>query len=415
MCAYFLSARGRPLCTRLSLSFYPGLALLLMIVLSSCTGSSAVSRSMPLTARSTSLSRSVPIVASTTLDAGHGWNTVALAQPVLGDRASEHVLNYGYLSGKSAPLLAKTLPSPEFDGISPDGQDLLYQVSDGSQVEYYRALLTQPGTGFFYKLPVASAGNAIWLADSQHVLILLRSGGVMSVDTKSGQVQLLFSLPLLGAAGGQIDLASLTFFRNNYLYFVGAAGACEALLCRIELGTTRVQRISFRALNARYWLSPDGSTIFFATGAGPAGQAGIYAVNVDGSHLHLLRPYAQALPIGFAADNTLVILRQVKQRFVALKVGTTVDQVLVANVAPGAVSLCAPEVSAPGMPILCDASIALAPYGHALVVQATFADNTSKLWATDIITGKQQILQVGAGGSLATPVQLLGWDRMEIA
>jgi hypothetical protein len=391
--------------------FPVGFVLFLLIL---CSGCASNTSSRPLSTLATQTIASPPVPTSTLvprIDPSNGWNTLAFAQPLLGDSELFHVMNYDYLTSRIAPFLAQTLSSPGFDGISPNGQDLLYQLPTGNNVVYYHALQTPSITSSFYTLPANSAGNALWLPDSQHVLVLMRTGGVMQVDTKSGQIQLLFSLPL-----GQIDIASLTFFRNSYLYFVGAAGSCEEILCRVKIGSTAVQRISFRSVGAHYWLSPDGSTIFFANTQGPAGQPGIYAVNVDGSHLRLLRSYSRVLPIGFAADNGLVILRQVQQNFVVFKLGATMqdDQVLASNAAPGAISLCPPDIT-PGAPTLCDSSIALAPYGHTLVVQATFADATSKLWATNLDSGKQQILQVGAGVSLSAPVLLLGWDRLPVS
>jgi hypothetical protein len=321
---------------------------------------------------------------------------------------SFHLMNYDVSSGQGFPLLAQTLVSPVFDGVSPDGRDLLYHVSNGSKMTYSRALSTRPRTGFFFSLPVADAGNALWLPDSRHVLVLLRSGTVFQVDSISGQIKLLFSLPL-----DQVDIASLTFFRAPYLYFVGAAGTCEDILCRVKVGSTGVQRVSFRSIGAHYWLSPDSSTIFFANLQGPAGQPGIYAVHTDGTHLRLLRSYSQALPVGFAADSSLVLLRHLQRAFAVIKIGATpqADQVLLANAAPGATSLCPPS-SSPGSPLLCASSIALAPLAHALVVQATLPDNSSQLWSTNLLTGQQQILQVAGVALLPAPVQLLGWDRL---
>jgi hypothetical protein len=410
--SYRSKALTHSLCFYLHTLLYAGLSVFLVVAFVSCgASSSAVSA---LFSTGTPQPSIVPVPSTPTPDISHGWNSLIVAQSLVGDPEAFHVMHYNYLNGNGSPWLAQTLSSPGFDGISPDGHDLLYQLASGSQVQYYRTLLPTPGTGFFYTLPIASAGNALWLADGQHVLILMRGVGVMQVDTKSGQIQMLFSLPFPTQTASQIDIASLTFFHDKYLYFIGSAGLCEDTLCRVKLGTTSVQRISFRSLHAHYWLSPTGSTIFFANSFGPAGLPGVYSVNVDGSHLHLLRAYTQAIPIGFAADNALVVLRYLKGKFVALKIAATPqsDQILIANAAPGATSLCPPPASSPGTPILCDASIALAPNAYALVVQATFADNTSKLWSTDIITGKQHILQVGTAGNLPAPVQLLGWDRL---
>ena len=106
-----------------------------------------------------------------------------------------------------------------------------------------------------------------------------------------------------------------------------------------------------------------------------------------------------------------MIMRNSNGRFQIVKVGATrqQDQVVFADAAPGAVSLCPRNVLG-NEGNICDYNIALAPYDHAAIVQATFADGTNKLWSDNLITKKQFILQVGVGSG--TLVQLLGWDRL---
>lgn len=343
-------------------------------------------------------------------DAFGGWNTAAIAvtgDPTLG---VVYVANYNYLNGHSTLFMPQKYRKPQFDGIASSGSDMLIQLSSSGHTFYTRVRVLLPNTGFFYELDDAAAGNAIWMPDSRHVLILERNVGVMEVDTLTGKAQNVLPLPL-SKNNFPIVVYHLVFYRAGYLYFTGAGGgACMGALCRVQIGTgnRNVTELLGRQMDTTYWLSPDGSTIYYAN-TGPAGEPGIYAVNSDGTNFRMLRTYG--VPIGYAADNSLVIMREVQGKFQVVKLGATPsqDQVMMADAAPGAASLCS-SADAQNIYNMCDNSIALAPYGHALIVQGTYADGTNKVWSDDLTTGKQFILQPGLGEKV--PVQLLGWDRL---
>jgi hypothetical protein len=330
-----------------------------------------------------------------------GWNAAAIAEPVDSGNDLWGVTNYSYLAAQSVPLIPGNLHSPLFDGISPDGKNLLYQISSGGHMLYY-TLQQLPNTGFFYQLNEGNAMNAIWMSPgSRDVLIATVNSGVVQVNTQTGQSTAL--LPNLKTAG-------IRFYRDGYLYFIGAEDRATGVLYRINASSGVVQQVTFRSLGATYWLSPDGRTVYFANKVGPAGNPGIYAVNSDGTNLRLLRPYADGTPIGYAANNALEIMRLVNDKFEVVELGATAqqDQVVFADAAPGAVSLCNSAAIAAAN-LICDHNIALAPLGHALIVQATYADGSIKVWSDDVTTGNRLLLQTPAKGS---PVQLIGWDRL---
>lgn len=361
-------------------------------------------------------STATPIPArSTPVPGDTGWDWAVVATGHAGALPFWQVNNYDPVSGKDATLVQQPPylgPDAIIDGISPDGKNLLYQLSSSGHTLYY-TLVQISGTGYFFELNDASAGRALWLPDSRHVLVLSLGSAVWNVDTQTGSSTKVLALPIVGSRG-LTQIAQMSFYRDNYLYFVAGAGFGEGSLCRVPLNSSSptVQQISFRSLGASYWLSPDGQTIYFANKAGPAGTPGIYAVHIDGTNLHLLRTYPQATPIGYAADNALEIMLLANGKFEIMKLGATPaqDQVVQANAAPGAVNLCNPATP-PGMPGICDANIALAPYGHAALVLGFYADTTFKLWSDDLVTGKQHVL-LTLGDHYQ--VQLPGWDRIPV-
>ena len=309
------------------------------------------------------------------------------------------VSNYNYQSGASVQLTSQQLPAnTQFDGISSDGQNLLYQFSSSDHTMYF-TLAPLPNVGFFYELEDDNAGNAIWL-DGRNVLIATQNNGVVEVNTQTGQSQ-----PLLP----NLNNAALKFVHNGFLYFAGGQNRNIGALYRVNIATGVVQLLTYRSLGGSFWLSPDGSTIYFKTN-GPAGQPGIYAVNSNGSNARLLPQ--NGVPIGYADDNSLMIMQQDGSgNFEVVKLGPTAaqDQVISANVAPGAISICT-QSTPPGIVPICDNAVALAPYGHALVVQANYSDGSRQVLSLDLTTGNRVTLQAL---SSSTSV-LLGWDKLPV-
>ena len=346
-----------------------------------------------------------------------GWNSVVVGVGNPGALPTLNVYNYNPISGKHNVFVSQPpyLPSTtRIDGVSSDGHNLLYQFSQSGHTLYY-TLKPIGGTGFFYELNDASAGNAIWLSGSSEVFVLSINNAVEEVDTLKGRAQSVLSLPIHNANGSQTQIGQLVFYHAGYLYFVGSSGFCEQTLCRVQLGTGNpvVQQISFRSFGASYWLSPDTQIIYFANKQGPAGEGAVYAVNSDGSNLRVLRTFAEypdATPIGYAADNSLVIMTMQGGQFNAVKLGATLaqDTIVLGDVAPGAISLCSPGISNDS---ICDANIAFAPYGHALLVTGTYGNGTQKVWADDVVAGRRSIL---LDLPLKDLVDLPGWDLVQV-
>jgi hypothetical protein len=348
----------------------------------------------------------------------YGWNSF-----MIGFHAGTNqggVLNVDYTNGKSEALTQYVLYNPEYDGIAPNGKNLLYQQSMNGLTQYYTIFPAQTG-GARFLYTQKGAGNAIWMPDSRHILVLNQNTGVTEVDTATNHVQKVLALPYTDLKGTYLDrIEALTFTNAGFLYFVGSGGGpCIGALCRIQLNThnAAITRLSSRQTGATFWLSPDGRTIYYRN-TGPAGAPGIYAVNSDGTHTRILRsgdPLGNnGVPIGFAADNSLVIMRHVGSKFQVVTLGATAgqDRVLLPDAAPGAVLLCDPSYKGSGITI-CDQNIALAPYGHAIIVQGTLANNKRILWSTNLVTGKQlriRPLSLTAG----VAVQLLGWDQLPV-
>lgn len=332
-------------------------------------------------------------VSTTTPAPFNGWNRVALVTPGL------MLANLNYLTDCCTTLNPVRLsPGTIFDGVSQDGQNVMYHTVNNGTTVYYTQLSASKNSAIYtFK---GNGGNAIWL-NSTYALITTFSS-VIAVNVQTGTATTY--LPSLMAS-------HLNFFRTPYLYFTGGADRNADALYRIDINTEAVQQITFGSMGATFWLSPDGTTVYFANTVGPAGNPGIYAVNSDGTNMHLLRQYPYGTPIGYAADNhSLIIIRVVNGTFQVLKLGATAqqDQIELNNAAPGATALC--QTTSVGADPICNGDFALAPYGHALIVQGLYADGTYKVWSSDLTTGKQMAVPSLSG--VHTPIQLIGWDKI---
>ena len=339
----------------------------------------------------TAISSSTSVPTATPAPFG-GWNRVALVTPGL------VLANLNYLTDCCTTLNSASLPSNTiFDGVSQDGQNVMYHTVNNGTTVYYTQLSASKNVAVYTFR--GNGGNAIWL-NSTYALITTYSS-VIAVNVQAGTATTY--LPSLMAS-------HLNFFRTPYLYFTGGADRNADALYRIDINTGAVQQITFASMGATFWLSPDGTTVYFANTIGSAGNPGIYAVNSDGTNMHLLRQYPYGMPIGYAADNALVIMRVVNGTFQVLKLGATAqqDQIELNNAAPGATALC--KTTSVGADPICNGDFALAPYGHALIAQGLYADGTYKVWSSDLTTGKQMVVPSLSG--IHTPIQLIGWDKI---
>ncbi|HEV2471375.1 MAG TPA: hypothetical protein VGS41_01840, partial [Chthonomonadales bacterium] len=342
----------------------------------------------------------LPLSPTAPVDANQGWNGLVLITSV--GAMYSVISTYNYLNGDHRDLAEINAPL-QFDGVGSYGQNMLYQVNVNGQTLFYTLDQLQT-TGYFYELDQEDALNALWLPDNQHVLVATSNSGVIMVDTLSGQSQPF--LPDLQTNG-------LKFYRDGYLYFLGGADRVVDALYRINVGSGLVQQVAGRSIGGNFWLSPDGQTVYYNTvntlGIATA-RSGIYAASSDGAGGQVLRPDGQ--PIGYAPDDSLVVLRQIGRDFEVVQLGATPaqDRLLFANAAPGATSLCVPALI---MAIMCGSTnIALAPLSHALAVIASYPDGSRKVWSDDLVSGKQMVLMQPASG---TNVMVPGWDRIAVA
>lgn len=338
-----------------------------------------------------------PFSAPTT-DAYQGWDGFVMLTGVGAGGASVAISTYNYLNGDRRQV-ASISGNLRFDGVASSGQNMLYQVAIGEQTQFY-TLNSLPGTDYFYALDAENAVNAIWMPDSVHVLIATQQNGIIQVDTQTGAWQTY--LPSLRTSG-------LKFYRNGYLYFLGGPDRKADTLYRVNVTSGAVRQVTGRGRGADFWLSPDNLTIYYRNN-GPQGLSAIYAENSDGSKRAMVR--TNGVPIGYAPDNSLVVMRVAHHAFQVVRLGATLqqDQVLMKDVAPGASSLCDPSIT---IEVICNTTnVALAPLAHALVVIASYPDGSRKVWSDDLVSGRQSMLMTLTGAQLAI---VPGWDRIAVA
>ncbi len=309
--------------------------------------------------------------------------------------------NYNPANGQHVELVPSSrIPADvRLEGVAPDGHNLLYRFSTSGHTFYS----TLGHTSFFYELNDDNAGNAIWM-DNDHALVATRHDGVVQVNIHTGASTDLF--PAL-----QVD--HLRLFHAPYLYFTGPAGPGTSALYRININASDVaQVVTMYVAGTDYWLSPDGSTIYY-TPSEQYGAPRILSISGDGAYAGEsvgVTPAGYIRPVGFAADNSLEAMRISSGKFQVIKYEASGQQlqVILDDAAPGAVSLCGPGVVA----IICDSNISFAPNGHGLVVNAFYKDGHQQLWFDDLTTRKPGLLLTLDRN---TDVQLPGWDRIPVA
>lgn len=335
-------------------------------------------------------------VSTSATDAYQGWNGFVMLTGA--GAATAAISTYNYLNGDRRQV-ASINGNLRFDGVATSGQNMLYQVVTGEQTQFY-TLNTLPGTGYFYALDAENALNAIWMPDSIHVLIATQYSGIIQVNSQTGEWQNY--LPSLQTSG-------LKFYQDGNLYFLGGSDRNPDALYRINVASGEVRQVTGHVRGADFWLSPDNMTIYYRNN-GPQGLSAIYAERSDGSKRSMVR--SDGVPIGYAPDNSLVVMRVVHHTFQVVRLGATMqqDQVLMQDVAPGATSLCNPSLT---IEVICDTTnVALAPLAHALVVIASYPDGSRKVWSDDLVSGRQLMLMTLTGAQSAI---VPGWDRIAVA
>ena len=341
-----------------------------------------------------------------------GWNSVVISVTILSASSAVRkvttVYNYDPVTRSSKQLVPSfTADSVQLDGIPHEGQNLLYHYLSNGHMQY-QTLHPMPATGYFYQLNATdlNAGNAIWM-DKNHAFIADGGNGVVEVDTETGSAIHHFSIP---------QTVQLAFYHSPYLYYVSGLPKEQGIwsaLYRVNtaMSNDRPHKISLRSPGSTFWFSPGGTTIFYLN-KGPDGNKGIYAVNIDGTNSHPLRT-GNVTPIGYAQNNAVMFMREVNNKFQVMQLDNTSkhDDVVMPDAAPGATSLCNPQVSSSTMPI-CDDNIALAPFGHKLILNAYYPGGKHKIWYDDLTTDQSSTLMPDLDRN--TQVQLPGWDQMPV-
>jgi hypothetical protein len=348
----------------------------------------------------------IPPSGSTTNNAG--WNSVLFGLTMLSAAGMVQSLAfYTYDTGNDHTTLllsaTQTFDAVNMEGISSNGQALLYDEISLDQQRSYRTIPASTSAHMAYQLDAKQGGNAVWM-DTTHFLVQNRNGTIQEVSALTGLAQQSWSL----------QVGRLTFYRQPFLYFVGGENLETGALYRANLDQAHPtpQRVTKPSPGTRFWLSVDGTTIFYAN-RGASGVQGIYAVGSDGTNFRLLRP-GTGIPIGYASDNALMVMDQVNGKFQVIKLGTLPgipEKVILADAAPGAVSLCSVSEAVDIVPI-CDQNIALAPYGHGLLLNARYANGTNSLIYDNLDTGVSHTIRTLPVGS---SVQLPGWSKMSSA
>ncbi len=332
-----------------------------------------------------------------------GWDSVVIGLTLL-SATGFTVYNFNVTSSQMTVLFEASQGQSmlNMEEVSSDGQSVLYDVSLPDRQRAYQTFSLADRVQTVYSQADDQAGNALWM-DQEHVLVQNMPDSISDIDLQNQSI-----LQWKVAAG------HLVFYRQPFLYFTGAQQSDANVLYRIDLAQqdARPQPVTIATPETRFWLSPDGATIYYASEASTA-QAGIYAVGSDGSHLRLLRAGA-GLPIGFAPDNSLMVLQQVGSHLEIIKLGVTPEQkeqVILANAAPNATSLCGPGAVSLVIPV-CDEAVTLEPSGQGLLLHAYYANGAQNLVYDDLAAGASRVIM-----SLAqdASVQLPGWSRISSA
>lgn len=322
------------------------------------------------------------------------WHSVLIASSsaALGTT----LMNYDTRNNKAKNLVAKALPAGAvLDGIAHDGNNVLYHFKYADGNTTYWTLNKLAKHGYFYAVP--GGGNALWLPDNRSVLISVTGDGLRKVDTRTGAaVKLLAGM----------NLGQLEFYREPFVYFLSTDNLERGALYRIDIRGGAPQQVTEKSPGSTFWLSPDGTKVYYAY-EGTANPPGVYAASSDGSRTQ--RISLSGVPIGYARDNTLMLMRLSGGKFQVVRADVQ-EKVVMSDVAPGAVSLCDGAVAAGQVPI-CDSSIALAPLGETLVVEAGYGGGGYNVFVINMQTGKRSLLSVSAGLA-GTRLQMIGWNRM---
>ncbi|GCE12652.1 hypothetical protein [Tengunoibacter tsumagoiensis] len=280
------------------------------------------------------------------------------------------------------------------DGIAHTGQDIVTQHFDGTQTEY-RLL-----SGKTYRIN-GQGSNAVWATNDQ----------MLFVDTAQGLIEYQLATNEKKIFVYSLKADKLSFYRNGFLYFTRPN---DDAFYRVEIASGEEKKVVARAASRTFWLNPAGDTLYYQVTEN--GFWDIYQTASDGSTIE--NPqffFPDGFPIGYASDYALMVVRQGHDNsFHLFKVSSpsqSSEVVTLSTLLPGIRTLCDLSTGAAGHAI-CDSSIALAPGGESLVIEAGYADGSHTVWFIDLATRQVQALFHPAS---QTNLQLVGWAKLGLS
>ncbi|GAC1617657.1 MAG: hypothetical protein NVS4B11_07030 [Ktedonobacteraceae bacterium] len=340
------------------------------------------------TARSSiaTVTKATPFIPGTTPT----WSSVIITYKINGITI---IANYDPITEKSVMLTSSPYVDTLVDGVSHDGQKLLFSTYDGLKTSYY--LYPQATTDAIFTTPDKSS-SAIWSTDNRYVFISTAKG-IAQVDTQTHDVRLI--LPALAAT------KLLNYRDGGYLYFVkgyeGQAYASEGTFNRVNIAQGTVQQITPCEHGTNFWLSPGGITVYY--NCPDQDTTVLYAVNSDGTNPHAFSFNAGTV-IGYAEEGSPLTLVNAsgKYQVVQRDVNTAQAKVVLEDVAPGATTMTADD-------------IAVAPFGHTLVAKGVYGGSGAapqeRFWYGDLVAGKSRAFALPQGA--VTP-NAIGWDKLQV-
>ncbi|GAC1645038.1 MAG: hypothetical protein NVS4B12_10710 [Ktedonobacteraceae bacterium] len=318
------------------------------------------------------------------------WSAVIMTYKI---HANTVIANYDPSSGKYTTLTSSSYVDTLVDGVSHDGQKVLYSIYDGFKTSYY--LYPQFTTEPLFTTPDKSR-SAIWSTDDR-TLFISTAKGIVSIDVQTHNVKMLF--PTLTA------VKLLNYREDGYLYFVkgykGQAYDAEGTFHRINIVHGDTQRITSCEHGTNFWLSPGEVTVYYNCLDQDASV--LYVVKSNGTNLQVFRSDASKV-IGYVEDGSPLTLVNASGTYQVVQrdLKSSRDTVVLKDVAPGATMVMADD-------------IAVAPFGHTLIAKGMYnssgATTDERLWYGDLTAGKSQAFALPQGASTANAI---GWDKLQV-